>query len=141
MNGAHDMGGEPADPVDTDEHAPSMSERRVDALMQLLRQKPRGFWTTDENRRTIESLAPETYLAAGYYEKWAYAMRGLLIEKGVLGAAEIDRKLSEVKARHGAAAKPKRAKAKAAAKKAAAKKAPAAKARARAKPAAKRGKA
>lgn len=97
----HDMGGDPAGPVDRHEHTPTLSERRVDAMMQLLRLKPRGFWTTDENRRTIESLTPDTYNAAKYYEKWAYAMRGLLVEKGVLTEAEITKKLAEVKARHG----------------------------------------
>ncbi len=103
---AHDMGGDPAGPVDTQEHPPTLSERRVDAMMQLLRMKPRGFWTTDENRRTIESLSPDTYRASGYYEKWAYAMRGLLVEKGVLTDVAINERLAEVKARYGAA-KPK----------------------------------
>lgn len=95
----HDMGGDPAGPVDRHEHTPTLTERRIDAMMQLLRLKPRGFWTTDENRRTIESLSPDTYRASGYYEKWAYAMRGLLIEKEVLTEAEVAAKLDEVKAR------------------------------------------
>lgn len=101
-HGAHDLGGAPAGPVDAHEHTPTLTERRIDALMQLLRLKPRAFWITDENRRTIESLTPETYRASGYYEKWAYAMRSLLVEKGVLAEAEIARRLAEVKARHGA---------------------------------------
>jgi hypothetical protein len=101
--GVHDMGGDPAGPVDLHAHEPSLTERRIDAMMQLLRAKPRGFWTTDENRRTIESLTPEFYLASGYYEKWAHAMRGLLIEKGVLTEAEVAARLTAVKARHGKA--------------------------------------
>lgn len=93
-----------------------MTERRIDAMMQLLRQKPRAFWTTDENRRTIEALAPKAYDDAGYYERWAYAMRGLLIEKGVLKEAEVANRLAEVKARFGSrTAKAKAAKGKAAA--------------------------
>jgi hypothetical protein len=96
----HDMGGDPAGPVDHHEHTPSLTERRIDATMMLLRNKPRGFWATDEMRRTIESLAPETYRASSYYEKWTYAMRDLLIEKGVLTEAEITARLAEVKARH-----------------------------------------
>ncbi len=111
----HDMGGDPAGPVDHHEHTPTLSERRVDAMMMLLRAKPRSYWVTDEMRRTIESLTPDTYNAAGYYEKWARAMRGLLIEKGVVTEAEIAAKLKAVKARYkassGAAkAKPKAAK-------------------------------
>ena len=110
----HDMGGDPAGPVDTHEHQPTLVERRIDAMMQLLRQKPRAFWVTDENRRTIESLTPETYRDSSYYQKWCLAMRSLLVEKGVLSEAEIDAKLAEVRARHGTgaktAAKPKGAK-------------------------------
>ena len=97
--GVHDMGGEPGGEVDNHEHVPTMSERRVDALMQLMRSNPRSFWVVDEMRRTIESLTPEHYNASGYYEKWAYALRGLLIEKGVVSEAEMDAKLAEVKAR------------------------------------------
>ena len=47
----HDMGGDPAGPVDAHEHTPTMTERRIDAMMLLLRNKPRSFWVTDENRR------------------------------------------------------------------------------------------
>ncbi len=100
----HDMGGDPAGPIDAHEHTPTLVERRIDAMMQLLRQKPRAFWVTDENRRTIESLTPETYRDSTYYQKWCLAMRSLLVEKGVLTDAEIETKLAEVKARHGKAA-------------------------------------
>lgn len=98
--GPHDMGGDRAGPVDTGEHTPTLTERRIDALMQLLRAKPRAFWRTDENRRTIESLAPETYRTSGYYQKWAYAMRSLLVEKGILTDAEIEAQLARVRKRY-----------------------------------------
>ena len=124
----HDMGGDPAGPVDRHEHTPTLTERRIDAMMQLLRLKPRAFWVTDENRRTIESLTPETYRDSGYYQKWCLAMRSLLVEKGVLTDVEIDAKLAEVKARYAAVPKAKAAKTKRAADKApATPKAPAAK--------------
>ena len=102
--GVHDMGGDAAGPVDRHEHTPTLTERRIDAVMQLLRQQPRAFWKTDENRRTLESLAPEVYEGHGYYARWTLGMRSLLIEKGVLTAAEIDAKLAEVRARFGKAA-------------------------------------
>ena len=137
--GVHDMGGEPAGPIDTHEHTPSLTERRIDAMMQLLRQKPRGFWTTDENRRTIESLTPEIYEGSGYYARWTLAMRGLLIEKGVLTEGEIAKRLAEVKARSKSGTNPKTTtKPQPAAKKTAAQKA---KPAPKAKPAAKRSKA
>ena len=105
--GVHDMGGDPAGPVDTHEHTPTLTERRIDAMAQLLRAEPNEFWRTDENRRTIEALAPETYQDSSYYEKWTLAMRGLLVEKGVLTEAEIAKRLREVKSRFKASAKPK----------------------------------
>ena len=95
-----DIGGRPAGPLDTGDHTASMSERRIDAMMMLLRKQPRAFWLTDENRRTIESLAPEFYEGSAYYERWVTAMRALLVEKGVLTAHEIDAKLADVRARH-----------------------------------------
>lgn len=94
-----DVGGLPAGPVDTHEHQPTMTERRIDALMMLMRQKPRAFWGADENRRTIESLTPEFYDGSAYYERWVTVMRSLLVEKGILSEAEIAAKLAEVKAR------------------------------------------
>ena len=96
----HDMGGNPAGPVDHHEHTPSLSERRVDAIMMVLRNKPHGLWTTDEHRRTHESLTPELYEGGGYYGRWARGIKGLLVEKGVLTEAEVAAKLIEVKARH-----------------------------------------
>jgi hypothetical protein len=94
-----DLGGLAGGPIDISEHQPTLSERRIDAMMMLLRKKPRAFWVTDENRRTIESLEPKTYEESAYYERWVLAIRALLIEKGVLSEAEIEAKLTEVRAR------------------------------------------
>ncbi|MCB1744253.1 MAG: nitrile hydratase subunit beta [Gammaproteobacteria bacterium] len=94
-----DIGGLPAGHVDIHEHEPTMTERRIDAMMMLLREKPRAYWVTDENRRTIESLTPEFYEGSAYYERWVVAMRNLLIEKGVLSEDEIETRLAEVRAR------------------------------------------
>ena len=94
-----DLGGLTGGPIDISEHQPTLSERRIDAMMMLLRKKPRAFWVTDENRRTIESLEPKTYEESAYYERWVLAIRALLIEKSVLSEAEIETKLTEVRAR------------------------------------------
>ncbi len=96
-----DLGGLPAGPIDRREHAPTMTERRIDAMMMLLRQKPVPGIRSDENRRTIESLTPEFYENAAYYERWVAAMRMLMVEKGVLTEDEIQAKIAEVKARYG----------------------------------------
>ena len=68
-----DIGGLPEGPLDLSEHEPTMTERRIDAMMMLLRAKPRSFWASDENRRTIESLEPDTYKKSEYYERWVLA--------------------------------------------------------------------
>ena len=86
--------------IDTHEHEPTLSERRIDAMMMLMRAKPRAFWGADENRRTIESLTPEFYEGSEYYERWVTVMRSLTIEKGILSEDEIAAKLAEVRARH-----------------------------------------
>lgn len=97
-----DLGGLPAGPIDTHDHEPTMTERRIDAMMMLMRSKPRAFWGSDENRRTIESLTPEFYEGSDYYERWVIAMRSLVIEKGILSEDEISAKLQDVRARFGA---------------------------------------
>ncbi len=97
-----DIGGIAAGPIDTHEHEPTMTERRIDAMMMLMRQQPRAFWGSDENRRTIESLTPEFYEGSAYYERWVSAMRLLLVEKGILSEDEITAKLAEVRARFAA---------------------------------------
>ena len=98
--GVHDMGGDAAGPIDRHEHVPTLAERRIDAMMLLMRDLKRQLWLTDENRRTIESMAPGDYDAAGYYERWLHALRGLLVEKGVLTDAEIEERLTSVRARY-----------------------------------------
>jgi hypothetical protein len=45
----------------------------------------------DEVRDTIERMPVADYLASSYYEKWLHAMTTLLVEKGVLSAAEVSR--------------------------------------------------
>jgi nitrile hydratase len=94
-----DIGGLPGGPINREEHEPTMTERRIDAMMILLRAKPRSFWASDENRRTIESLEPATYAESAYYEKWVLAMKSLLLEKGILTETELNTKLSEVRSR------------------------------------------
>ena len=94
-----DLGGLPAGSIDRSEREPTMTERRIDAMMILLRAKPRSFWVSDENRRTIESLEPTTYAESAYYERWVLAMKSLLLEKGILTEQEVDAKVAEVQSR------------------------------------------
>ena len=99
MPAAHDRGGRPADlqtPINQHEHTLADWERRVDAVHQAL--GARGIRTTDEMRRAIESLPPAQYEALSYYERWTAALEILLIEKGILTAAEIDARAAHLRA-------------------------------------------
>lgn len=90
----HDRGGWPdAGPIDRSEHEYAMWEKQTDALMGILRTK--HLIRTDELRRAIESIEPAAYERMTYYQRWLTAIKTLLIEKGVLTAEEIERKLQE----------------------------------------------
>lgn len=99
MRAMHDVGGLEAGPIDQSEHRLSLSERRIDAMMQLLFASGRKIFNIDEMRRAIEALPREVYERYNYYERWVMAMEALLVEKGVLSADEIAAKLVEVRAR------------------------------------------
>jgi len=70
-----------------------MWEKRTDAMLRCLWE--RGILNVDEHRRAIESLEPGAYETLSYYERWLVALESLLIEKGILTRAEIDRKIEE----------------------------------------------
>lgn len=91
----HDMGGEPAGPMEIAEHDYDDWERRVDAMCVLLwgiKGGPRRM-TVDEHRRNIESLPPEAYRSMGYYERWVWALAQCLIQRGVVTTEDIARKM------------------------------------------------
>jgi hypothetical protein len=90
----HDMGGLPAGKVERSEHDYAEWERRVDAMVQLLRIK--GRITVDELRKNIEALPPEIYDKTAYYEKWVLSLGESLIQRGVITTEELARKMAEV---------------------------------------------
>ena len=78
----------PADVAEPDEppfHADW--EAHVFALNRAL--VGRGAYNLDEFRDAIERMPAQEYLAASYYERWYHAITTLLVEKGVLTAAEV----------------------------------------------------
>ena len=94
QRGHHDMGGLPAGKVEPTEHDYPEWERRVDAMVQLLRGG--GRITVDELRKNIESLPREAYDQLSYYEKWITSLTQTLIQRGVITTAELGRKMEEV---------------------------------------------
>jgi hypothetical protein len=96
--GVHDLGGQPAGPVDLAEHARTFFDQRVDAMMRLLAHPVDGYYTVDAMRRAVESLPRDDYFGLGYYERWVRAMRQLVIEKGLLTEDELALKLAALQA-------------------------------------------
>ena len=100
MRSHHDMGGLPAGAVERSEHDYALWEKRVDALMVLLAAPQRRLLRVDELRRNIEALPPDAYDHMTYYERWISAVANTLLQRGVITADELGRKMAEVEARH-----------------------------------------
>jgi hypothetical protein len=89
----HDRGGRPTEaPIDRSEHELADWELLTDALVGVLGQ--RGLMNVDELRRGIESMPPDEYERASYYERWLYSAEKILVEKDVLEPGELDRSVS-----------------------------------------------
>jgi hypothetical protein len=89
----HDRGGWPTDaPIDRSEHELADWEMLMDAIVGTLGR--RDVMNTDELRRGIESMQPDAYETASYYERWLFATETILSEKGVLAPGELDGRVS-----------------------------------------------
>jgi hypothetical protein len=89
----HDRGGWPTDaPIDRSEHDLADWELLTDALVHVLAGK--GLMNVDELRRGIESMPPDEYERASYYERWLSSIETILAEKGVLAPGELDARLA-----------------------------------------------
>ena len=99
--GPHDLGGLPAGKVQRTEHDYADWERRVDALAVLLWGIKGGKkrMTVDELRKNIEALPPDAYEKLSYYERWVKSLSDTLIQRGVISAEELERKMAEVEKR------------------------------------------
>jgi len=93
MSLVSDIGGHINDQqIDRQPHELSDWERKIDAIMQVLSAKKliRG----DELRRAIEELPKGQYQNLLYYEKWAYAIEQLMLEKKFISTENLDRTIS-----------------------------------------------
>ncbi|PUB13175.1 nitrile hydratase beta subunit [Yoonia sediminilitoris] len=93
----HDMGGDAAGPVPTEQHDFSLWEKRVDALMVISSSK--GYFTVDGLRRVLEDMGEEAFETMTYYERWIASVNQNLLEAGVYTPAELGARMSEVAAR------------------------------------------
>jgi len=99
MDGIHDLGGMHGfGPVVREEDEPAFHEdweKRAFGIEFFTGSRIGA--TGDESRHAIERLPPATYLTASYYEKWMLALQLLLEEHGVLGRAEIEARMAELR--------------------------------------------
>lgn len=99
MRGVHDLGSlHGFGAIEREENEPVFHadwERRAFALDLLVESMIDGA-TIDAFRHAIESLDPAIYLASSYYARWVLATETLLVENGVLGRHEIERKIAEL---------------------------------------------
>jgi nitrile hydratase subunit beta len=94
MDGMHDLGGKQGfGPV---RYAPGATafhaawEVRVNAL--YAHAVRLGIFNMDEYRHAIERMEPRHYVSASYYERTLTSLATLLVEKGVLTRAELERR-------------------------------------------------
>jgi hypothetical protein len=89
----HDRGGWPTEaPIDRREHELADWELLTDALVGALTR--RGLMNVDQLRRGIESMPPDEYERASYYERWLASIETALTERGVLAQGELDARLA-----------------------------------------------
>jgi len=94
--GPHDLGGEPAGPIDTTDHGMRHWERQANGFRNAVTNKK--ILTVDELRRAAEDLG-EDYYRLDYFERTTMAMRTMLLEKGFFTADELTKKMAQVRAR------------------------------------------
>lgn len=95
MRGPHDIGGDPAGPIDISAHALEPWHKLTTAMSNTIGGGLLKLICTDETRRTREQLDQETY-DAGYFERHTQSLRDLLVEKGILDGAAIDARMAEI---------------------------------------------
>ena len=97
----HDLGGLAGGPIDRSEHPRTLYEMRVDALVMLLTKPTLGAFKVDALRRAIENYSALEYANLRYYDRWIKAIRVLLVEQRVLSDAQIDARITQLRARIG----------------------------------------
>jgi hypothetical protein len=97
MRAYHDLGGTPAGPIDREEHELQLWEKRVEALLVLIKNKQ--ILRVDENRRGLESLGNDVYFSLSYAERRMLSVSNNLLLKGVITVEELAAKIAEIEQR------------------------------------------
>jgi hypothetical protein len=95
----HDLGGRTAGPIDRREHELEPWHSLVTAIVGILRDERHRLTCVDELRRAIEDMPSEDYRRLEYFDRWAVGISALLVEKGLMTRAEIERRMAELRPR------------------------------------------
>jgi nitrile hydratase len=92
MNGVHDMGGmDGFGKVEAEANEPTFHETWEGRVMAMVRAiAANGGLNIDAQRFARETLPPTVYLTSSYYQKWFLALERMMIERGMIGADEIE---------------------------------------------------
>ena len=101
MDGVHDLGGMHGfGRVEREENEPVFHAHWEAAVLAMQRWvRGRDIVTLDEFRHAIERMAPADYLGSSYYARWLDALDRVLVEKGVVTADEVERRMAFFEAR------------------------------------------
>jgi len=93
MNGLHDMGGmDGFGKVEPEPNEPMFHTRWESRVLAMVRAMgAAGAFNVDMSRFYREALPPHVYLASSYYKKWLLGLEDLLIDKGFVGKAEVEK--------------------------------------------------
>ena len=104
MAAHHDVGGRPGGgAIERTQHPFAPWEVRVDAIMMVLTDPNRAggpLMTVDELRRGVESLTPEEYDSLGYYQRWLRSLVAIMVEKGAVDPAALERRVDALAHEH-----------------------------------------
>lgn len=80
-------------PIDRTDKEPSFFDKRVDAMLSLVTGQGTDRYQPELHKRAIELYASFEAPSRSTAESWLLAIRALMLEQGVLSAAEVDRRL------------------------------------------------
>ncbi len=95
----HDLGGRPAGPIERTEHQLAFWERRIEAMRDLLGKRAEPILRVDELRRAMETMGEDLYDSLAFYERKAWSLRAVLLEKGTIDAATLERRQAQIRDR------------------------------------------
>ena len=97
--GYHDIGGLDYGAVDPSETDMKPWERLSTAISNAIGRAGRGYYVTDETRRTREQMGEPLYSDLDYYERATQSMKMILVEKGFFTEEELEQRMETIKTR------------------------------------------